>query len=262
MRKLVIASAVATAFAAPAAFAADAAPAAPAPAYTFTGNVTLASEYIYRGIEQTHGKPAIQGGFDYAHNSGFYLGTWASSISWWSDQVPGDTAPIEIDVYGGYKNAFGGGDWNYDVGLLTYNYPGNYPSGLTKPNTTEVYGAIGWKWISLKYSYVASSNLFGAVTPAGGDTKGSGYTDLTATYDLGGGWGISAHYGHQTVKDFSDASYSDYRVGITKDVGVGSVGLTFSDTDAKHNAGDFYYSALDGRNLGKSTAILSFTKTL
>jgi uncharacterized protein (TIGR02001 family) len=270
MRKLVIASAVATAFAVPASvvFAADAAPAAaPAPTYTFTGNVTLATEYIYRGIEQTYGKPAIQGGFDYAHTSGFYLGTWGSSITWVSDYFNslGQTASVgtEIDLYGGYKNTFGGGDWSYDVGVLTYNYPGTYPAGAVKADTTEVYGAIGWKWLSAKYSYVTSDHIFGATTVAdatAGSTKGSGYFDVTATYDLGNGWGVSGHYGKQTIKDNDPASYSDYRVGVTKDIGFGTLGLTVTDTNAKGNAGEFYN--VSGRDLGKGRTVVTFTKTL
>jgi uncharacterized protein (TIGR02001 family) len=270
MRKIIIASAVAGCFALPcvnalADTAPAAAPAAPAPTYTFTGNVTLASEYIFRGIEQTNGKLAIQGGFDYSHTSGFYLGTWASNISWLSDQASwwGESisAPIELDVYGGFKNTFGGGDWNYDVGVLQYVYPGSYPAGFTKPDTTEVYGAIGWKWLSLKYSSVVSSHIFGTVTPTGGDTRGSGYLDLTGTWDLGNGWGASAHVGHQKIKDYGDASYSDYKIGITKDVGFGTVGLTFTDTNAKGGSGEFYENAF-GRNTGKSRAVVSFTKTL
>ncbi|MEK7737008.1 MAG: TorF family putative porin [Pseudomonadota bacterium] len=74
-----------------------AAPAAPSP---FVGNFTLASEYLYRGIAQTRGKPAIQGGFDYAHPSGFYVGTWGSNISWLTD-AGASGASLELDIYGG-----------------------------------------------------------------------------------------------------------------------------------------------------------------
>jgi uncharacterized protein (TIGR02001 family) len=267
MRKIIIASVIAGSFALPAvsAFAADAAPAAaPAPTYTFTGNVTLATDYVFRGISQSNGKPAIQGGFDYTHTSGFYLGTWASSISWLSDTSGGGiTAPLELDVYGGYKNSFAGGDWTYDFGVLQYVYPGSFPAGFTKADTTEVYGAIGWKWISLKVSDVVSSHIFGfqGNGNTSGDTSGSTYVDLTGTYDLGNGWGVSAHVGHQKIKDFGDASYSDYKIGITKDVGFGTVGLAVTDTNAKGNVGEPYRNAFD-RDLGKSTAVLSFTKTL
>jgi uncharacterized protein (TIGR02001 family) len=271
MRKIIIASVVAGAFALPAAsvFAADAAPAAaPAPTYTFTGNVTLATDYVFRGITQSNGKPAIQGGFDYTHTSGFYVGTWASSISWLSDTAGGGiNAPLELDIYGGYKNSFAGGDWTYDVGVLQYVYPGTYTSGFVKPDTTEIYGAIGWKWISLKVSDVVSNHIFGfqGNGNTSGDTSGSTYVDLTGTYDLGNGWGVSAHVGHQKIKDYGDASYSDYKIGITKDVGFGTVGLTLTDTNAKGDSAGTssnpYYNAF-GRDMGKSTAILSFTKTL
>ncbi|WP_035867117.1 TorF family putative porin, partial [Cupriavidus sp. SK-3] len=72
--------------------------------HVFTANVTLASEYRYRGLMQTNRRPAIQGGFDYTHSSGFYLGNWNSSISWLGDSNPEVSAPIEIDLYGGFKN--------------------------------------------------------------------------------------------------------------------------------------------------------------
>jgi uncharacterized protein (TIGR02001 family) len=266
MRKIIIASVVAGAFALPAfnAAAADAAPAAaPAPTYTFTGNVMLATEYNYRGISQTNGLPAVQGGFDYSHASGLYVGVWGSNISWISDQV-GGSEPIELDLYGGYKNSFAGGDWTYDVGVLTYNYPEkNFPNGLAKADTTEIYGAIGWKWLTLKYSHAVSSHIFGWTTVSGGDTSGSGYLDLTGTYDLGNGWGVSGHVGHQKIKDNGGASYSDYKLGVTKDVGFGVVGLNLIDTNAKGNCSapaEAYCWA--GRDQGKSTAVLSFSKTL
>lgn len=246
--------------------------AAPASPHTFTGNVTLASEYLYRGIAQTRGKPAIQGGFDYAHSSGFYAGAWASSISWIGDAVAGASAPVEIDVYGGYKGAISA-DFGYDVGILTYNYPGSgKPTGAAKPDTTEVYGALSWKWLSLKYSH-STGSLFGWTRPDGSKTKGSGYLEANAAYDLGGGWGLTGHVGHQKVKGFGDASYSDYKLGVTKDLGVGVVGLAYSDTNAKDNcagaaaasASDVYCfvnnNATSGYSAGKGRALLTFTKT-
>ena len=152
MHKALIASAVSAAFLFPVTVLAQTAapaPAAPAPAAAaapaspFTGNFTLASEYLYRGIAQTRGKPAVQGGFDYAHPSGFYIGTWGSNISWLVD-AGASGASLELDIYGGYKGAIND-DVSYDIGVLTYNYPGSYPKGFTKPDTTEIYGAITWK---------------------------------------------------------------------------------------------------------------------
>src|SRR5256885_16505330 len=100
-RKTIIAGALALAFAPAIAWAGDAEPAAAAPAptpeHTITGNVGLFSQYIFRGLTQTNRDPALQGGFDYAHSSGFYAGTWASNISWLrenaSARVGGITVP-------------------------------------------------------------------------------------------------------------------------------------------------------------------------
>ncbi|HEY6896551.1 MAG TPA: TorF family putative porin [Rhodocyclaceae bacterium] len=266
LKKSLISTAVAAALMVPAlsAFAADAAPAAeaaPASPHTFTANVTLASEYIYRGIAQTRGNPAIQGGFDYSHASGLYAGTWASSISWLGDTAAASGAGMEWDIYGGYKNSFAGGDWNYDVGVLTYNYPGHYAAGIPRADTTELYGQIGYKWLTLKYSHVVSSHIFGWTSTTGGKTDGSGYLDLSGSYDLGNGWGVAAHVGHQRIKDRATASYSDWKLGVTKDVGFGVVGLAYTDTNAKDTCSKGEDYCLGGYEAGKGTAVLSFTKT-
>ena len=86
MRKLLLSAAATTVLAASTAFAQTPAPAAPAaPASPLSFNVGVTSNYVFRGISQTHGKPAIQGGIDYLHPSGFYVGAWASSITWVKD---------------------------------------------------------------------------------------------------------------------------------------------------------------------------------
>jgi uncharacterized protein (TIGR02001 family) len=239
MRKTVLASAVAAAFAIPAAaIAADAPPASP---HTIAYNVGVVSDYLFRGVSQTHGKPALQGGIDYSHSSGLYLGVAGSTITWVKDWLGKGTA--EVDLYGGYKNTFAGGDWNYDLGLITYQYPGKgsaIKGLLADPTTTELYGALGYKWLTAKYSYAISKNFIGWY---GGpsldkDTRGSNYLELNAAYDVGNGWGVSAHVGQQKVKNSVDiptlrsANYKDWNIGVTKDVGFGVVGLTYSDTDS------------------------------
>lgn len=260
------------------------APAAPASPHTFTGNAALVSDYLFRGVSQTHGKPAIQAGFDYAHSSGLYAGIWGSSISWVSD-VQNRSVPTEIDLYAGYKSTFAGGDWNYDFGLITYNYPGskNTPANFSaKADTVEVYGAIGWKFLTLKYSHTVSSHFVGWYGgPAGTDitknTRGSGYLELNAAYDLGDGWGITGHLGHQKVKNYvavgdTNASYTDWKLGVTKDLGFGVVGLAYSDTNSKGTCNNVlggtnaYCWGTAGnttnfRNVSKGVALLTLTKT-
>jgi uncharacterized protein (TIGR02001 family) len=276
-RKLVailIAGASLAPLAASADTAAPATPAAPASPHTFTANVGVVTDYLFRGISQTHANPAIQGGFDYSHASGVYLGIWGSSISWVSDTV-GGSYPTEIDVYGGYKGSFAG-DWGYDLGLITYNYPGNgRVAGSISPNTTEVYGALSYKWLSVKYSHVTSSHFVGWTTTAipPGDTRGTGYLEANANYDLGSGWGISGHVGHQKVKGNSPASYSDWKVGVTKDMGFGVIGLAYSDTNTKGTCTttggtnaycwttDAFTNPTNFKDVSRGTAILSFSKS-
>ncbi len=124
---------------------ADAAPApaaapAPEPDWTFTGNVGLYSQYVFRGISQTNEKPALQGGFDLGHKSGLYAGTWASNISWLSDgnppsaPPPAPSASLEWDFYGGYKGSLPA-DFGYDLGVLYYWYPGTCTRATTRRPT-------------------------------------------------------------------------------------------------------------------------------
>ena len=195
-------------------FAASAVAQTPAPAatpeHTFTANVGLFSEYIFRGISQTGGRPAVQGGFDYAHASGFYLGTWASNISWLEDFGLYNRSSLEWDFYGGYKQNFPGAwsDFFYDVGFYGYVYPGRKNPGVFSVDTWELYGALGWKWVSVKASY-SLTDYFGARPDASQrKTDGSWYIDASATYPFGDtGWALLGHVGHLDVRhDGSDKS--------------------------------------------------------
>ena len=249
MRKTVIASALIAAGAVlPTLAVAD--EAAPAPEHTYTSNVTVASEYIYRGIGQTNRKPAIQGGFDYAHSSGLYLGTWGSNVSWLADSDPKISSSLEWDFYGGYKNTIG--DFGYDVGLLQYFYPG---SGYgNNPNTLEGYVAGSWTFLALKYSH-AFSDLFGWV-----GSKNSGYLDLSATYEVVPTVNLVAHVGRQKVSGSTSggASYTDWKVGVTKDFSGTVVGLSYIDTNASEA---WYTNPTSNKDMGKGRVLLSVTRT-
>src|SRR5262249_56877167 len=109
---------------APAPAAAPATP--PEPDWTLSANVGLFSQYVFRGISQTNEKPAVQGGFDVGHKSGFYVGTWASNISWLSDANPDVSAPIEWDFYGGSHLALPQ-EFVAPFGILYFCDPGTHP---------------------------------------------------------------------------------------------------------------------------------------
>lgn len=207
--------------------------------HSFTANVTLTSDYVFRGVSQTQGGPAIQGGVDYSHASGFYLGTWASNVSWVSTVAGAPPVPfkennsMEIDVYGGFKGT--AGDFGYDLGVITYYYPGDQVSGSNDPDTTEVYVGGSWKFLSAKYSYTVSDHFVGWGTTAdpAGKTDGSYYVELNANYGLDNGWGLIGHVGYQDVNGNDDASYTDWKVGVSKDVGFGVFTVAYSDTNAE-----------------------------
>jgi uncharacterized protein (TIGR02001 family) len=208
-------------------------------------NAAVTTDYRYRGISQSRLKPALQGGADYVNNpSGFYLGTWLSTIHWVKDA--GGDGNIEWDIYGGKKGEIAPGI-SYDVGGLYYFYPSNKLS--PSANTFELYGQLGYGPGYIKYSH-STTNLFGFA-----DSKNSGYLDVGANIEIGTGLMLNLHAGHQKVKHNDAASYTDYKVGVTKDFGFASVSLAavYANTNA--------YFSPSGKNLGKTGAVLSVSKT-
>ena len=205
----------------------------------------------------------MQGGFDYTHAAGFYVGTWASNASWVADASGGAVSnSLEWDFYGGYKRSVG--SVGFDVGVLRYYFPGRYPSGgYTRPHTTELYVAGSWKALGLKYSH-AVTDTFGFA-----DSQGSGYLDLTANVELGAGFALVAHAGYQRIptseragRTGSDCSYADWKLGVTKEVVGLTVGLAYVDTNARGSAGQCYRSPQPlNRDLGRGVAVLSVGKT-
>jgi uncharacterized protein (TIGR02001 family) len=246
--------------------AAPAAAPPPPPDYTLTANVGIFSEYIFRGVSQTAGKPAVQGGFDWGHSSGFYLGTWGSNISWLEDFGAYTRSSLEWDFYGGYKNNFPGSeDFGYDVGTIYYYYPGSRNPGFANANTWELYAALNWKWLGAKASY-SLDNYFGA-KPVGKKTDGTWYFDFYANYPVGeSGITLLGHFGVLNVANDgsgnSKASYNDWKLGASYGVPDGlfkgvEVGAYYSGNDAK-NA---FYTDLTGYNTAKDTVVVYVKKT-
>ena len=204
--------------------AADASP------HTFSANVGLFSQYIFRGLSQTDEDPALQGGFDYAHSSGFYIGTWASNVSWLTEAQGYSSGSVEIDLYGGVSNEIGSSGVSYDVGLLQYFYPGSR-AGATKADTLEAYMGLSWEWLSAKYSYALSDEVFGYA-----NADGSWYAEVAAEVPLGdSGLTAGVHAGRQhfsgSVAGASNDqySYNDYKVSLVYD--MGKLGKTLEGTE-------------------------------
>ena len=243
-----------------------------APATTLTFNAGVVTDYRYRGITQSRNEAAVQGGVDYAHKSGFYVGAWASTIKWIADySYSGGTKTgtdisgnLELDVYGGYKFDLAK-DVTMDVGFLRYQYVGNTlektggtaRSNYGDANTNEVYTAITMGPITAKYSY-SLGELFGYL-----DSKGSGYFDLSANFEVIPSWTVTPHVGRQTVNFTNSkgvsASYNDMSLTVTKDFGKGlTTSLSYHGTNAE---GGIYSSSFDGKYLGDRGAVIGIKYT-
>ncbi|MCI4439623.1 uncharacterized protein (TIGR02001 family) [Tibeticola sediminis] len=220
---------------------------APAPEYTLGYNVGVVTDYRYRGISQSRLDPALQGGIDFSHKSGFYVGAWASTIKWIKD-AGASKGSMELDLYAGYKGEIAK-DLGFDVGYLRYEYPSNKLKDVTgaNANTDELYGALTYGMFTAKYSH-SVSNLFG--TP---NSKNSGYLDLSAAVDLGNGMTLTPHVGHQRIKNFSAGSYTDWSLTLAKDFGNGLTGTVAAvGTDADKTV----YFTPSGKFTGRNALVL------
>ena len=173
---------------------------------SFSANVALTSDYYFRGISQTNNDGAIQGGFDWSHDSGVYAGVWASNVAFGSTN-------IEADTYIGYGNEVSG--FGYDLGWIRYNY--NDTASSADPD--EFYVNLSYSFVSAGYAY--SPDWFGT-------DKAASYMHLGIEYDLPAAIGISASVGKSFGDVYKDAygqnvEFTDYKIAINKDL----VGINF-----------------------------------
>ena len=241
---------------------AAAAPAVAKSAWSASSNIGFVSDYYTRGISQSWHKPALQGGIDFAHTSGFFVGVWGSNVS--PNTFP--DASLELDAYFGYNGEISAIEGlNYTVGAIGYFYPGGdwkkcvactTADGVT-PNTGgrwDTYEAnfgLSYKWISAKAS-VTLGDWFGAEKGTGFTSGSSGttYIELNAAYPLPF-WDLTliGHVGRldvstqlsQVVADVGNGErspdYTDYKIGLSKS-------FSFANADG-WNAGVYYVGASD-----------------
>ncbi len=219
---------------------------APEPDYTLSYNVGVTSDYRFRGMAQTSTNPALQGGIDFAHKSGFYLGTWASNVSWVKDYAGAKDGSLELDLYGGYKGEIAKG-LSYDVGVITYQYPGN--TAPTNANTTEIYGALTYGLVSAKYSRSVGNFI------ANPSSSGSAYLEVAATLDLGNGLTLTPHIGRQTIPNVLNnaGDCTDVSLTLSKDFGNG---IAVSIAAMGTNADKPFYTDSRGKFLGDSAFVV------
>ncbi|MDZ7653829.1 MAG: TorF family putative porin [Burkholderiaceae bacterium] len=240
----------------------------PEPEFTITGNAGLFSDYRFRGFTQTGYGPAFQGGFDFAHKSGFYLGNWNSNV----EQGLYNGASLEMDFYGGYK--FSAGDIGFDVGYLYYYYPKSGAQGLTKVSNGELYFGASYGPVSGKFFYNVTDFFSLGKGPSLGnpefDTSGSYYIDLNASFPLAQGFTVVGHYGYQYIKNgeiafqqgllFADTdNVSDWKLGVTYDLSGWILGASVIGTTEK----GLLRTAESGftKDSGKTSLVLNVSKS-
>jgi len=205
-----------------------------------SGNVSIGTDYVYRGISQTEEAATIQGGFDWVGENGLYAGIWASNIAF--------DGYVEMDYYVGF-----GGSVNeelaYDVGILHYDYP-NQDAGHADYNFDEIYGSVSFKGATLGLS--VASDFFG-------ESGSANY--LYAEYELGlpNDFGLTFHYGSQDIDDnaaFGTPDYVDYSVSVARSIGGLDLGLTWYDTDLSSS------ECFGGTDLCDSRVAFALSKSL
>jgi uncharacterized protein (TIGR02001 family) len=244
------------------------------PAYTLSGNLGAVSDYRFRGISQSYRLPAVQAGLDYTHTSGLYLGNWNSSVS---GNSYNNGASLESDLYGGYRFE-PVKDLGADVGVLFYLYPGaklNAAPGVPSDHrydNAELYVGLTRGPFNAKVSY-ALTDYFGlngetagyayfSALPDRGSSKGTAYLELNYTLDLGDKLNLGLHVGHTAVRHYSELSYTDAKVSLTKEWAGLTLGAAIVGTDAK----SAYYQVAnaggtDAKRIGATTLVVSVGKT-
>ncbi|MGB1455577.1 MAG: TorF family putative porin [Spongiibacter marinus] len=192
-----------------------------ASAAEISGNVTMATDYVFRGYSQTSEKGAIQGGFDVDFGNGFYVGTWASNVDF------GSEVTTEMDFYGGYAFDVAEGV-GLDLGVVHFMYPGdeaalNYQEYIASVSVSD-----------FSFGLVYSPDYFG-------DGNGDA-TVINLDYSMSVAENVSLdfHVGQTTTDEDGlvddDDSYIDYMIGANYDVADVTLTLAYYGTDVDNDA--------------------------
>ncbi|WP_457672975.1 TorF family putative porin [Thiolapillus sp.] len=196
-----------------------------------TANIGVTSNYLWRGVSQTGDDAAVSGGIDWAHDSGFYLGTWASNIDW------GNGSGAEVDVYGGFANEIG--DFGYDVGLIYYYYP---TSGYEDSDFIELNLTGSWKFLEAGIAWTLNGQADDDAPFSDGDL----YYHIAASFDLAETWSVAGTYGYYDfdVPNSGDVDYGHFQLDVTKSAGDwGDFTFTVSKADEESGNDDVKFVA-------------------
>ena len=250
---------------------------APPKAITVSGSVALVSDYRFRGVSQTDEEGAIQGGITVTHESGFYVGIWASNLAGWGTFGGSN---MELDLIGGYSHPLGGG--TLDVGLTWYMYPG----GADKTDFAEPYvklsGTIGPANLLAGVAYAPPQQALGKWYFTGADAVAGVYNDPGDKEDNLYLWGdanvgipktaltAKAHIGYSDGNSglgpngtsvAPTGSYFDWMLGADYALGPVTLGVSYVDTDISRRESAYllpnFSSTKDGSTIAGSQVVFS-----
>jgi uncharacterized protein (TIGR02001 family) len=194
-----------------------------------SANIGVASNYYFRGVTQTDDKAAVSGGIDYAHESGFYAGTWMSNVDF------GGKEDVEIDGYLGFGGDIGDTGLGYDISGWYYWYPGSGGDDQGGDlDYAEISGSLSWAWLTGTIAYTAWAEADGPGAFQDGDIWYELAVDPGWDYE---GFAPTASIGYYTFDDdgetgVDDLDYTTWSIGITKDAGdFGSFSVNYVQTD-------------------------------
>ena len=215
-----------------------------------TGNLGLTSDYRFRGISQSQNAPAVQGGVDYSHDSGFYVGNWNSSVS---SQVYTSGAGIESDLYAGWKKDIYKG-LTLDVGSYNYFYSRAKSTADTGSNfdTYEGFVGLGYGPVSVKYNRTLGNGYFGTA-----NAKGTEYYQADVAYPVASSKvSLLAHAGRTEVANSSSLNYTDYNFGVGYDLQGWNIAAKYY-TNSDKTAAFKTANTVNGEKLYKNAAVFS-----
>ena len=216
-----------------------------------TGNMTVTSDYRFRGVSQTQNASAIQGGVDYSNASGLYIGNWNSSVS---SQLYTNGAGMESDLYAGIKKQVAK-DVTLDVGSMNYFYPRATNGTSTNFDTNELYAGVSYKdLVTTKYSQ-SMSNYFGTA-----NSKNSKYIQADVTLPITGKLVAVAHAGRTNVHNSASLNYTDYNAGVVYDLQGWAVAAKYY-TNTSKASGFESANTVNSQKLYKDLVVLSVSKS-
>lgn len=192
----------------------------------FTWSIAGVSDYVWRGVSQSDEHPTGQVGLTYSHDSGFYVGTWASGVDFDAGKPN-----IEVDGFVGYNTDFSE-SVNFDVMVNRYMYPEagglNFNELITKTTFIDTYALT-----------VAYSDDYA------GTDEDAWYFNAGGSWELPHEFGLTAGVGYNMTDDALGDDYVDWNIGVNRSWGLFTAALAYVGTDGSGK--DIYGDWADDR---------------